>query len=297
MLTEKQNPNTQHLDQMDTLSMLRLMNEEDQKVALAVQNVLPQIAKAVDIARDKFTIGGRLFYIGAGTSGRLGVLDAVECVPTFGVSHEKVQGIIAGGEGAFVQAVEGAEDDTDAGRETLIERELSADDVLVGVAASGRTPYVLGAVDYAKSIGTPTIGVACNDPSPLLEAVDIPIGVVVGSEILTGSTRLKAGTAQKLVLNMISTAAFAQLGKVYGNLMVDVQVTNEKLAQRAKHIIQEIANVDATRAETLLHASGNNVKVAIVMAVCELDYEEAVKRLSDAGGYLRKVMNASGGGA
>ena len=294
MLTETQNSNTHHLDQMDTLSMLRLMNAEDQKVALAIKEALPQIAKAVDTVRAQLGKGGRLFYLGAGTSGRLGILDAVECVPTFGVSPQKVQGIIAGGERAIAQAVEGAEDDTEAARKTLFARALSADDVVIGIAASGRTPYVLGAIDYAQSIGTPTIGLACNDPSTLLEAVDIPIGVVVGSEILTGSTRLKAGTAQKLVLNMISTASFAQLGKVHGNLMVDVQVTNEKLAHRAKTIIQKIADVDENRADTLLRAAHNNAKAAIVMAVCDVDYDEAVSQLSAVDGYLRQVIDSAG---
>lgn len=294
MLTEMPNPNAKHLDQMDTESILRLMNEEDQTVTQAIKKVLPQIAKAVDVVRGKLNTGGRLFYVGAGTSGRLGVLDAVECVPTFGVSPQKVQGVIAGGERAIAQAVEGAEDDFDAGRADLVARSLKSNDVVMGIAASGRTPYVLGAIEYAKSVGTPTIGLACNDPAPLLDAVDIPIGVVVGSEILTGSTRLKAGTAQKLVLNMISTATFAQMGKVYGNLMVDVQVTNEKLAQRATHIIQQIAEVDADRAASLLQAANNNAKVAIVMALCDVDADTATKRLSDVAGHLRHIIQPSG---
>lgn len=293
MLTEMPNPNAKYLDQMDTVSILRLMNEEDQTVTQAIKKVLPQIAKAVDRVRDQLNTGGRLFYVGAGTSGRLGVLDAVECVPTFGVSPQKVQGVIAGGERAIAQAVEGAEDDFDAGQADLMARSLSPDDVVMGIAASGRTPYVLGAVEYAKSVGTPTIGLACNDPAPLLAAVDVPIGVVVGSEILAGSTRLKAGTAQKLVLNMISTATFAQMGKVYGNWMVDVQVTNEKLAQRATHIIQQIAEVDEERAASLLRAADNNAKVAIVMARCDVDAETAAQRLSDVGGHLRQIIQPS----
>lgn len=291
MLTETQNAKTSHLDQMDTLSILRLMNEEDQKVALAVQQVLPQIAEAVDIIRHRLAKGGRLFYIGAGTSGRVGVLDAVECVPTFGTSPQLVQGIIAGGDGAFLQAVEGAEDDFDGGAEDLMARALNEDDVVVGIAASGRTPYVLGAMDYACKLGAATISVACNDPAPLLEGVDVAIGVVVGAEILTGSTRLKAGTAQKLVLNMISTATFAQLGKVYGNLMVDVQVTNQKLAQRAQGIIQKIINVDDATAVRLLTNAHNNVKAAIVMHECQVDYTSALQLLTDAQDNLRTIID------
>jgi len=290
MLTETQNPNTKNLDQMDSLSILQLMNQEDQKVALAIQAVLPQIAKAVDIIRDRLAAGGRLIYVGAGTSGRLGILDAVECVPTFGTSPEMVQGIIAGGNGAFLQAIEGAEDDTAAGEIDLKERELSAQDVVVGIAASGRTPYVLGAVAYAKSIGTATIGISCNDPAPLLEAVDLPIGLVVGAEILTGSTRLKAGTAQKLVLNMLSTATFAQLGKVYGNLMVDVHVTNQKLAQRGQRIIQMLTGVDETKSAELLAAAHNSVKAAIVMHEAQVDYETSQELLAQANGHLRQII-------
>lgn len=291
MLTETQNNKTTHLDQMDTLSMLQLMNEEDQKVAFAVQKVLPQIARAVDIIRDRLANGGRLLYIGAGTSGRIGVLDAVECVPTFGTSPELVQGIIAGGDGAFLKAVEGAEDLFDMGAEDLKARSLNKKDVVVGIAASGRTPYVLGAMAYARQLGVATIGVSCNDPAPLLDDVDIAIGVIVGAEILTGSTRLKAGTAQKLVLNMISTATFAQLGKVYGNLMVDVQVTNQKLAQRAQGIVQKIINVDDVTAARLMTNSHNNVKAAIVMHERDVDYATALELLKDAHDNLRQIID------
>ncbi|MEM9949962.1 MAG: N-acetylmuramic acid 6-phosphate etherase [Chloroflexota bacterium] len=290
MLTETQNPKTSTLDQMDSLSILQLMNQEDQTVALAVQQALPQIAKAVDVVCEQLASGGRLLYVGAGTSGRLGVLDAVECVPTFGVSPQTVQGIIAGGDGAFIKAVEGAEDDTEAGANDLKECNLSATDVVVGIAASGRTPYVLGAMAYANSIGVPTIGLSCNDPAPLLDAVDVPIGVVVGAEVLTGSTRLKAGTAQKLVLNMLSTATFTQLGKVYGNLMVDVQITNEKLGHRAQRIVQQITGVDDAQAEQLLQSAQNNPKTAIVMHETGVSYTEAVKLLEESKGHLRPII-------
>lgn len=290
MLTETQNPKTSDLDQMDTVNMLHLINQEDQKVAQVVQTAIPQIALAVDAIRDQLAAGGRLFYVGAGTSGRLGLLDAVECVPTFGVSPQRVQGLIAGGDRAFIRAVEGAEDDHEAGQRDLETHGLNPDDIVVGIAASGRTPYVLGALAYARELGVTTIGLSCNDPAPLLDAADIPIGVVVGAEVLTGSTRLKAGTAQKLVLNMLSTAAFAQLGKVYGNLMVDVQVTNQKLAARARRIIQQITAVDDVQAAALLDAAHNNVKAAIVMHHRDVDYDTALALLERASGHLRTVL-------
>lgn len=293
MLTEQQNPNTHQLDKMDTSSILRLMNDEDKTVAFAVEKAIPQIAMAVDAIRNRLADGGRLLYIGAGTSGRLGVLDAVECVPTFGTSPDLVKGIIAGGDGAFVQAVEGAEDDTEQGKFDLINLALTAKDAVVGVAASGRTPYTLGAIEYAKSIGAITVGVSCNDPAPLLDAVDIAIGVVVGAEVLTGSTRLKAGTAQKLVLNMISTATFVQLGKVYGNLMVDVQITNEKLELRAQRIVQEITGVDNNTAVSLLKQAKNNAKVAIVMHLQDVDCEQATSLLTQSNGNLRAVIHST----
>lgn len=293
MLTETQNPNTLNLDQMDSLSIVTAMNQEDQTVPLAIEKALPHIAQAVDTIRDCLAAGGRLLYIGAGTSGRLGVIDAVECVPTFGTPHETVQGIIAGGDGAIVKSIEGAEDDADAGADDLKARDLSAQDVVVGIAASGRTPYVLGAISYAKSIGAKTIGISCNDPAPLLEAADIPIGLVVGAEVLTGSTRLKAGTAQKLVANMLSTAAFAQLGKVYGNLMVDVQVTNQKLEQRAQRIIREVTGVDEPKSAELLTAAQNNVKAAIVMHAKQVDYDAAQELLNESNGHLRPIIGSS----
>jgi N-acetylmuramic acid 6-phosphate etherase len=290
MQTEQQNPQTHNLDQMNATAILRLMNAEDQRVPQAVEAVIPQIARAVEVVRTQLMMDGRLFYVGAGTSGRLGVLDAVECVPTFGTEPHTVQGIIAGGDGAFVQAVEGAEDERQAGADDLQARSLTASDVVVGIAASGHTPYVLGAIDYAKQVGAPTIGIACNKPAPLLTAANLPIGVIVGAEVLTGSTRLKAGTAQKLVLNMISTASFALSGKVYGNLMVDVQVTNDKLKRRAQSIISTITGTDAETARDLLSAADNDVKVAIVMHLRDVDAATARQLLHTARGYLRDVL-------
>lgn len=290
MQTETQNPNTTDLDQMTTTDILRLMNQEDRIVIDAVAKAIPQITKAIDSIRDHLARSGRLIYVGAGTSGRLGILDAVECVPTFNVMPENVQGFIAGGQGAVIKSVEGAEDNPQAGQQDLQSIGLNASDVVVGIAASGRTPYVLGAIEYARAQDVMTIGISCNDPAPLLDAVDIPIAAVVGSEVLTGSTRLKAGTAQKMILNMISTATFVQLGKVYGNLMVDVQVTNEKLAQRATGIIQQITGASIDTAQTLLQAANNNVKVAIVMHERNIDYASAVNQLAQVNGNLRAII-------
>ena len=244
MLTEQQNPKTKNLDALSTEELLRVMNAEDATVATTVREAIPQVTEAVDAAVERLERGGRVFYVGAGTSGRLGVVDAVECVPTFSVPPTMFQGIMAGGEPAFVRSIEGAEDDPDAGAAALAERELSADDIVVGIAASGRTPFVLGALAAAKDVGAATVGVACNVPSPVLEAAEIAIGLPVGPEVLTGSTRLKAGTAQKLTLNMFSTAVMVRLGKVYGNLMVDVAVTNEKLQDRATRIVAQVAGLN-----------------------------------------------------
>ncbi|GAB4518468.1 MAG: N-acetylmuramic acid 6-phosphate etherase [Anaerolineae bacterium] len=290
MLTEQQNPKTLHIDRLSTLDMLHVMNEEDAKVALAVQQVLPEIAQAVEAITDQIRKGGRLIYIGAGTSGRLGVLDAVECVPTFSAPPGLVIGVIAGGNGALTQAVEGAEDNAQAGRDDLAALQLSVDDAVVGIAASGRTPYVIGALNYAAEMGAVTVGVACNAPSPVLDAARIKIGVVVGAEVITGSTRLKAGTAQKLVLNMLSTATMVKLGKVYGNLMVDVQVTNAKLADRARRIVAQVAGIDTDEAGTLLVQTGNNVKAAIVMSRLGVTPEEAHRLLETVEGRLADAL-------
>ena len=242
LTTEQVNPATAHIDSCTTLEMVRLINAEDKKVASAVERVLPEIARAVDAIAESFSRGGRLFYIGAGTSGRLGVLDASECPPTFGVNPDMVQGLIAGGESALIRAVEGAEDNRQLAAENLRERKFTAADVLVGITASGRTPYVLGGVEFAKTLGAVTVGVSCVENSALAQAVDIAITPVTGAEALTGSTRMKAGTATKMVLNMLTTAAMIKIGKVRGNLMVCVQATNDKLRDRLKRINELISN-------------------------------------------------------
>ncbi|MBQ7454549.1 MAG: N-acetylmuramic acid 6-phosphate etherase [Selenomonadaceae bacterium] len=242
LTTEKINPATAHIDECTTLEMVTLINDEDKKIAAAVEAVLPEIARAVDVIAESFSRGGRLFYIGAGTSGRLGVLDASECPPTFGVKPEMVQGLIAGGEGALIRAVEGAEDDRSLAAKDLTAKNFMAADVLVGITASGRTPYVLGGVDFAKKIGAITVGVSCVENSALAEVVDIAITPVTGAEALTGSTRMKAGTATKMVLNMLTTASMIKIGRVRGNLMTCVQATNEKLRDRLKRIQSAIAN-------------------------------------------------------
>ena len=241
LTTEKINPATAHIDECSTLEMVKLINDEDKKVAAAVEKVLPEVALAVDAIAESFSRGGRLFYIGAGTSGRLGVLDASECPPTFGVSPDMVQGLIAGGKNALITAVEGAEDDLNLAEKNLSEKNFCAADVLVGITASGRTPYVLGGVNFAKKIGAKTVGVSCVENSKLAQVVDIAITPVTGAEALTGSTRLKAGTATKMILNMLTTAAMIKIGRVRGNLMVCVQATNEKLRDRIKRINEMIA--------------------------------------------------------
>ncbi|MBR1645816.1 MAG: N-acetylmuramic acid 6-phosphate etherase [Selenomonadaceae bacterium] len=240
LTTEQINPATAHIDECSTLEMVRLINDEDKKIAAAVEKVLPEIARAVDKIAESFSRGGRLFYIGAGTSGRLGVLDASECPPTFGVNPEMVQGLIAGGERALIRAVEGAEDNRQLAEKNLREKNFSANDVLVGITASGRTPYVLGGIDFAKTLEAVTVGVSCVENSALAQIVDIAITPVTGAEALIGSTRMKAGTATKMVLNMLTTAAMIKIGKVRGNLMVCVQATNDKLRDRLKRINEEL---------------------------------------------------------
>ncbi|MEZ4668314.1 MAG: N-acetylmuramic acid 6-phosphate etherase [Anaerolineae bacterium] len=290
LITEQANPRSQGIDQMSTLEILRTINTEDQGVAYRIVQALPQIEKAVDAITASIESGGRLIYAGAGTSGRLGMLDAAECVPTYGTPPELVQCVMAGGLKALVQAAEGAEDDRAAARANLAAIQLGSRDMLVGIAASGTTPYVLEAVAYATELGAGTVGIACNDPAPLLEAVQIPIGVPVGPEVVAGSTRMKAGTAQKLVLNMISTATMIRLGKVYGNLMVDVKVTNAKLLTRARKLVAQIADVDMERAADLLAQANNEVKTAVVMQRKQVDVETARSLLAQAGGHLRTVI-------
>ncbi len=291
MTTEDTNPNSANIDRLPTLDMLAVINAEDAHVAQAVATALPAIATAVDAIAAQLQQGGRLIYIGAGTSGRLGVLDAAECVPTYGTPPEMVQGIIAGGPTALVHSVEGAEDAPEGGEIDLKAITLTAQDVVCGIAASGETPYVLGAIHYAKQLGCITIGIACNAPSTLLEQVRIPIGVPVGPEVIAGSTRMKAGTAQKLVLNMLSTGTMIRLGKVYGNLMVDVQVSNSKLAGRARRLVAQIAGVDAVQAQTLLDAADGEVKTAIVMQVQQVDAQQARQLLQQVDGHLRQLID------
>ena len=267
LLTEQANPASASIDALSTEEMLRVINAEDRGVAEAVAKEIPAIARAVDAIVARFQSGGRLFYIGAGTSGRLGVLDASECPPTFGVKADLVQGIIAGGERALSRATEASEDDPASGARDLTARGFTAHDALVGIAASGRTPYVLGAVAEARRLGAVTVGISCTPDSELARAAEIAITPLVGPEVIAGSTRMKAGTAQKLVLNMLSTGAFIRMGYVYGNLMVNVQPTNAKLADRARRIVAQAAGVSAERAGKCLEAAGGNVRAAIALAL------------------------------
>ena len=286
LLTEQPNPASAGIDTLSTEAALAIINTEDQKVALAVQAEVPAIARAVDAIVDALEKGGRLFYIGAGTSGRLGVLDASEIPPTYGASPEMVQGIMAGGEAALSRATETTEDDPAIGVRDLLARGFRAGDVLVGLAASGRTPYVLGAVAEAKRMGAVTVGICCVPDAELSRAVDIAIAPLVGAEVIAGSTRMKAGTAQKLVLNMISTATFIRLGYVYGNLMVNVQPKNHKLLERARRIVAQAAGVPYELAAELLDASAGNVRTAVVMARAGVERAEAERRLRAVGGRI-----------
>ncbi|MDO4538315.1 MAG: N-acetylmuramic acid 6-phosphate etherase [Coriobacteriales bacterium] len=291
--TEQRNERSLQLDQMSALEIVQTMNREDEQVAHAVREVLPQVAQAVELAAASLKRGGRLIYLGAGTSGRLGLLDAVECPPTFGTSPDTVVGLMAGGDRAFVKAVEGAEDKPDLCQAQLQALDLTKDDLVVGIAASGRTPYVLGGLAYARTLGCATVALACVRNSAIGQAADVAIEPVCGPEVLSGSTRLKAGTAQKMVLNMISTGAMVRIGKVYQNLMVDVQQTNEKLRLRARHIVCEACACSAERAEKSLREAQGNVKVAILMVARSLTREEAVEALDAAGGNVRAALDAT----
>ena len=290
LLTEQPNPASASIDALPTEEILRVINAEDQRVAEAVGKVIPAIARAVDTIVSAFGRGGRLFYIGAGTSGRLGVLDASECSPTFGVPPDLVQGIIAGGEAALSHAAEATEDDPAAGPRDLGARGFSSRDVLVGIAASGRTPYVLGAVAEARHIGAVTVGITANPESELARTVDISIIPLTGAEVVAGSTRLKAGTAQKLVLNMLTTAAFIRMGYVFGNLMVNVEPRNAKLRARARRIVAQAAGVSGEAAAKLLTAARNRVPVAILMGKTGLARQEAERLLADAGGLISQAL-------
>lgn len=290
LATEQRNPRSRDLDRLPTLEMLRVFNEEDRTIAAAVERALPAIGALVDAAADALHRGGRLFYIGAGTSGRLGVLDASECPPTFNVPEDLVTGLIAGGDFALRHAVEGVEDSPQEGASDVVRAGLTARDVLVGIAASGRTPYVLGAVDEAARIGAITGGISCCPQAELSRRVRFPIEVVTGPEVIAGSTRLKAGTATKMVLNMISSGVMVRLGLVYSNLMVNVQPKNAKLVDRAERIIMEVAGVDRQSAARALREAGMDVRTAIVMARLGVSREEAGQRLAAAAGRLRDVI-------
>lgn len=290
LITEQRNPNSMHVDSLSALEIVQLMNEEDKQVPLAIEKCLPQIAQAVECIVAAFQQGGRLVYIGAGTSGRLGVLDASECPPTFGVSPEMVKGIIAGGERALRHPIEGAEDSKAQAVVDLQTIQFSSKDVLVGIAASGRTPYVIGALEYAKSLGSVTVSIASNPNSAMANIVDIAIDTVVGPEILTGSSRLKSGTAQKLVLNMLTTASMILMGKCYQNLMVDVQASNEKLKARAIRIVMQATDCDKAIAEETLKQADQNAKLAIMMILSGLDRAQAEALLEKHQGKLQLAL-------
>ena len=290
LITEQRNPNSMNVDRLSALEIVQLMNEEDKQVPLAIEKCLPQIAQAVERIVTAFQQGGRLVYIGAGTSGRLGVLDASECPPTFGVSPEMVKGIIAGGERALRYPIEGAEDSKAQALVDLQTIQFSSKDVLVGIAASGRTPYVIGALEYAKRLGSVTVSIASNPNSAMANIVDIAIDTVVGPEVLTGSSRLKSGTAQKLVLNMLTTASMILMGKCYQNLMVDVQASNEKLKARAIRIVMQATDCDKALAEETLKQADQNAKLAIMMILSGLDRAQAEALLEKHQGKLQLAL-------
>jgi N-acetylmuramic acid 6-phosphate etherase len=295
LLSEQRNPESERIDAVSTTELLAIINREDQKVALAVEREIPNIAAALDAIAERYQRGGRLFYVGAGTSGRLGVLDAAECPPTFGVAPDRVQGVLAGGAAAVARATEASEDHPEAGEADLKQRGLSATDSVIGISASGRTPYVLGAVDYARSLGALTVGLSTNPGSELASRVDIAITPVVGPEVITGSTRLKSGTAQKLVLNMLSTGLMVKMGYVLSNLMVNVQLKNEKLLDRARRIVMEVSGCSSEEALQALANSGRNARLAIVMAKHRIDRAESEKRLAAAGDNLWRALDAGDG--
>ena len=285
--TETRNPETMNLDEMSSLEIVQAMNKEDIKVPQIITHLLPLIAKVVDICAVALKTKNRIFYMGAGTSGRLGIVDSSECPPTFNASPNEFIGLIAGGERAFIKAVEGAEDSEDLGKDDLIKRNFCKNDICIGLAASGRTPYVIGGLKYAKSIGAQTVSISCNKDAKISKFADYPIEAIVGPEVLTGSTRLKAGTAQKLILNMISTGAMIRVGKSYQNLMVDLQMTNKKLERRGVNIIKEATGVDDEEAKKYIEKAKGSVKIAIIMILTNCEYEHAIKRLEKADGKVR----------
>ncbi|MBG2991300.1 N-acetylmuramic acid 6-phosphate etherase [Proteus mirabilis] len=290
LVTESRNHHSEHIDTLSTLEMLKVINNEDKKVPFAVEATLPHIAQLVDKVVTAFSQGGRLIYCGAGTSGRLGILDASECPPTYGTPHDMVIGLIAGGHKAILQAVENAEDNAQLGAEDLRQLNFNARDVLVGIAASGRTPYVIGALDYARSLGAVTGAISCNPDSPIAQRADIAITPIVGPEVVTGSSRMKAGTAQKLVLNMITTGAMIKMGKVFGNLMVDVEATNAKLIERQIRIVMQATECERATAEHALSQCQRHCKTAILMILAGVDAQQATQLLAQNKGFIRQAL-------
>lgn len=291
-VTEERNINSMNIDRKSTVEIINIINSEDKKVAQALSQDMVQsnIARVIEAVVHQFKSGGRLFYVGAGTSGRLGVLDAAECVPTFGTDPEMVQGIIAGGPTAMTEAIEGAEDSPVLGEQDLRQKSLSSKDFVLGIAASGSTPYVIGALEYARRVGAKTGALSCNHHAKISQYADIAIEVIVGPEVVTGSTRMKAGTAQKMVLNTISTTAMIKIGKVFGNLMVDVKPTNNKLVDRAKRIISEATGLSYDQANDLYLKSGHSPKIAIVMALLEVSASRAKELLEQENGQISDVL-------
>lgn len=290
MVTESRNPASSQIDTLSALEILKVINNEDKKVPFAVEERLPEIAKAVSLIAEAFAQGGRLIYCGAGTSGRLGILDASECPPTYGTPREMVVGLIAGGNTAILQAVENAEDSREMGEQDLRNLNFNARDVLVGIAASGRTPYVLGAMAYARYVGANVVAISCNQDSEMSKAADIAIEPLVGPEVVTGSSRMKAGTAQKLILNMLTTGAMIRSGKVYSNLMVDVEATNAKLVQRQVDIVVQATECSSEKAEEALNECNRHCKTAIMMILSGMSAEEASAILNKNKGFIRKAL-------
>lgn len=290
LISEDQNPDTLDIDQVSSFEIVKLINQQDHKVAEAIKAITPQIAQSVDIIVKAFNQHGRLIYLGAGTSGRIGVLDAVECVPTFGIDHGMVIGLMAGGESAMYQAKEGIEDQFEEGEKDLRNIDLKKEDVVVGIAASGRTPYVIGALDYAQKLGANTIALSCNPKAEIASHAQIALLPIVGPEALTGSTRMKSGTAQKMVLNILSTASMIRLGKSYHNLMVDVKATNEKLHARGVRMLMQVTAINEQEAKDTLRSAGGLVKLAMLMALTKKDAEYAAQLLNEANGFLRNAI-------
>ncbi|OAT28634.1 N-acetylmuramic acid 6-phosphate etherase [Proteus myxofaciens] len=291
LITESRNHESETIDTLSTLEILKVINNEDKKVPFAVEATLSDIAQLVDKVAEAFNQGGRLIYCGAGTSGRLGILDASECPPTYGTPHEMVVGLIAGGHQAILRAVENAEDNLELGEQDLRHLQFNQKDILVGIAASGRTPYVIGALNYAKSLGTTTGAISCNPDSAIAKLADIAITPIVGPEVVTGSSRMKAGTAQKLILNMITTSAMIKIGKVFGNLMVDVEATNAKLIERQIHIVMQATECERAIAEHALAQSHRHCKTAILMILANVNAQQATQMLNQNKGFIRKALS------